>query len=444
MPQRAILMLRKFNKTSTLNELLEWTNGIDCIYNPVIYGLNNISILGLVYAGQKNINIEAIRISKSLDHTMLEALDEYVKQKLPVQFFKSALMNKKPIEIHGAYPQHIKNKKIQKVIGISKKLTFLKFNHNPNDKYYNYIRPIFAQDTEKAYVFVGPGKDYLKHYSSLIFYLLDTVTTRWGDTTKIFYYPHVENSIHVWSSLNDKIAKNGDLVILGYVTELLEFLKSRDKNLTVREYENEYYKSHRILVGRKTINLLGVKFSFWGNLSAKIVNRLCQLGISELIYFGKLGTLQHPKDIYAKLYSPTKYSVIYHDKLVCVINDLENKLVRKFPELNSGMHTSTPTVLEEDFAQRKILNLLNSKSIDNEISQMAYTIKKFNQDIGKPVYFSCIHFPTDYLRQLEKPDMTAGHNLSNNRTQEVTGKKHAIIKKACDYIYAYLKEGKNV
>ena len=192
-------------------------------------------------------------------------------------------------------------------------------------------------------------------------------------------------------------------------------------------------------INGKKIKLLGVKYSFWGNLSAKIVNRIINLGAKEVIYFGKMGTMLNPEDIYKKLYSPTKYSVVYHDKLVCVIDGLENSLVKLFPELESGMHTSVPTILEEDFIQRDLLDSLNSNSIDNEISQIAYTIKKFNDDYRRGVKYSCIHFPTDYIRHIEKAEILTDHDLSNNRTFVALEKKNIIIQEACRYIVKYLK-----
>lgn len=429
-------MLKNINEYTALEELLEWTGSIDNIYNPKIFGLDNIPFLELIYSQSKEVNPLDITIAKSLDHTMYDAIDEYVKQKLPVDLFREAILKKKKIEIHGIYSEHFK--KQGNLVENQYLLQVVNFKHNPNHKPLNFVRPAFYVDKERLCVLVTPGKDYLLHYASLILYLLDTLTTRWSNLVKILRYPYAENSIHVWSGLSQDLVQKGDILILGYVNELQDYIRLQDENTVFDKHENQYYTSARCKINDKNICLLGVKFSFWGNLSAKIINRILNLGAAEIIYFGKLGTLKHPDDIYTKLYSPTVYSVVYHDKLVCLIDDLPNHLTIQFPELNTHMHTSVPTILEEDYIQRGLLDTLKTNSIDNEISQIAYTIKKYNEDFNSQVKYSCIHFPTDYIRQLDKPDILTDHDLSTNRTVEALEKKKIIIQKACDYLYKYL------
>lgn len=398
----------------------------------MLFGIKNIETLELIYSVKKEFLKENVILAKSLDHTMFESLDKYVKQKLPCKDIKQAIIQKKKIEIHGIYPSHyVENPDIFRT---ATRLNKISFSHNDSSKKFNFIRPEFYENKDSFVAFIPCGKDYLQHYSSLLIYFLDTLTTRWSDYTTIFRYPYAENSIHIWSQLDSNFIKEGDRVIIGYVEELEKYITEMYPDLIVETFENKFYKSTRII--SKNINFLGVKYSFWGNMSAKLVNRFCNLGASEIIYFGKLGTLESPNCIYNKIYSPTSYSVVYHDKIVSIIDDLPNQLSVFLPP--TGMHTSVPTIMEEDYLQRDLLDILKSESMDNEISQIAYTIKKFNLDNQKQVKYSCCHFATDYIRQLENQNEITEYDLSNNRTDSAKIKKAEIIAKISSIITNYL------
>ena len=75
-----------------------------------------------------------------LDHTMVFSLNEYVRQKLPVELFKKALIKKWNIEIHGVYPDIFM--KYYKCLGFDL-IENISFSNTSPNKRYNYIRPKF-------------------------------------------------------------------------------------------------------------------------------------------------------------------------------------------------------------------------------------------------------------------------------------------------------------
>src|SRR3989344_4553422 len=88
--------------------------------------------------------------------------------------------------------------------------------------------------------------------------------------------------------------------------------------------------------------------------------------------------------------------------MITTIDTLQHPIHDLFPEINSGYHVSVPTVLEEDYLQRKITVELGITSIDNEISQIAFAVSRFNKEYNKNPRFFALHFATDYLRSDKK------------------------------------------
>lgn len=128
---------------------------------------------------------------------------------------------------------------------------------------------------------------------------------------------------------------------------------------------------------------------------------------------------------------PSKYVVLNHDLLVDQVNQLSNSILNVFPEIDTGCHVSIPTVLEEDYAQRKVTIGLNAQSIDNEISQMAKAISLFNKASNTSISLSALHFATDYVRSPKDKTTETQFDLGNNQTIEAREAKANIINKIC-------------
>lgn len=255
----------------------------------------------------------------------------------------------------------------------------------------------------------------------------------------MYRYPFAENSIHYWTKLYHDFVKTDDVVILGYVAELESFLKKETSWKIESETKNDFYRSLRMISTQGTkVNLLGVKYTFWGNISAKLAYQILRLGAKEIIYCGKLGTLISQSDLYSKIFSPSKYVIMYHDKLIGRIDTLQHPIHNLFPEIDTGYHVSVPTVLEEDYIQRKITTELKISSIDNEISQIAFAVSRYNKEYNKDTKFTALHFATDYLRNDKERGERTIFDLSNNRLRKAQKKKKEMIEKIGKLLVQYL------
>ena len=123
-----------------------------------------------------------------LDHTMVFSLNEYVRQKLPVELFKKALIKKWNIEIHGVYPDIFM--KYYKCLGFDL-IENISFSNTSPNKRYNYIRPKFFVGYKKnksntLIIAVTPGENYILHYASIIRFYLNTLTLLLNQVTHGF------------------------------------------------------------------------------------------------------------------------------------------------------------------------------------------------------------------------------------------------------------------
>lgn len=378
-------------------------------------------------------------------HTMLSGhLANYVRQKVPAkpgEALPAMLMQGHNVQAHGIYPLHAPA--ILSSFGFTD-ISDVGYKSNPRQKEYNFIRPKFFygyQGQEKTLLSaVVPGRDYLSNHGEMIRHAIRLMGYDPDQRSKIFHYPDVEDRITEWTQLDSNFVKEGDQVILGYVNEMEDrFLKARCPMRRLSEEQNEYQGSRRYQtpIGHN-INFLGFKYTYWGDTSAKLAERLCQLGASEIIYTAKTGVLSSPQDIYKRSFSPSAYINVDRDMDKPIIGDLPNALLAIYPELNSGLHASIPTVMEESFTQVGLLRRLLAQSIDNEISQMAGAVRNFNQLWNKAVSFFCLHYGTDYLHgsadSLEKPLF----NLYDARSPEALNLKEKALDRNADYLAEYL------
>lgn len=408
-----------------------------------IYGSKHEENLLHLYSNRyEESHMEILRCGP-FDHTMFDSIDTYCLQKFPVDMVKEGLLHNWEFEVHGIFPDHFAGLARQLGYEILKEVDF---QHNIRKKRFNFIRPKFflcknEQNKNVFVVAVNSGHDYVFHYASMLKHIISLYSVQKADLIKVIRYPLAESSIHVWTKLNSSIVKRDDLVIIGYVEEIDTFFQKADFLTKTGGYENEFYTSIRY-TNKNTntvINLIGVKFSFWGCISAKLVTQMCRLGSQEIIYVGKLGTLSSPKDIYTRIFSPSDFLIMYHDKVVCVVSDLKNNFLTHSPEMSTGLHVSVPTVVEEDYVQREITAGLKINSIDNEVSQIAYSVAKYNREFDASVSFTPIHFATDYIRRPDERDLLVEFDLSNNRTKKAFTSKMKILGKISKKLLHYLQ-----
>jgi hypothetical protein len=386
-------------------------------------------------------NIPHFPSIKPLEHTMCFSLEEYVTQKLPIFLLEQALLENCKIILYGIYPTHFRH--VYKKYGYDS-VEQVSFIPNDSDKKINYIRPSYFKAYKKnklldIVIAVTPGSDYIYHYASFIRFFITQKTKNIENYLKINRFPKLEENICKWTDLGRKFVKKDDIIVLGYSENLCKEINKNPNFRKIASYENSYYISTRYYSkSNKFINLLGVKYSFWGNISSHLVTGLCKLGVKEVHYIAKLGALTKPQDLYNKIYVPDTFYTLHYDQIVNCVKNLKNPLLEYFPELNTGSHVSVPTVLEEDFHQREIITKLKAKSIDNEISQMAFSIDHFNKNNGTEILFSTLHFATDYLRKPMNKVPETNFDLSSNRSVEAVLEKKKILKKISQIFQEYI------
>lgn len=290
-----------------------------------------------------------------------------------------------------------------------------------------------------------PGSDYIKHYLSIIIHYLRILKVNYLDVIKIYRYPEHEKHLTEWTKLDNNLVLKNDTLILGNVEETVQVMKSLEPNMKLlTEHENDFYGSKRYRMPNGiVINFLGVKYSYWGNISKIVVEKLLDLGVREIIYTAKLGSLISNDTLYRQIFSPTSY--INYDYINKTKNTftLENKFVEMFPKFNTGKHCSVPTILEQNYYLRQVLEEEKVSSIDNEISQIAQTIHDFNNMNNDDVSFFAVHFATDYVRTFEEKNLKTSYDLSNNRTDTARINKNNIINEISGYLLQYLRD-KNI
>ena len=364
-------------------------------------------------------------------HTMLDALYYYVCKKFPVAQINRALAQSIAFEIHGIYPAHAESILTHREYSNPREIPFV---NNPRKKPFNFVRPRFflaanPNGEERFVIAVTPGADYVAHYAEMLRYLLNSKGIDPDQALKSIRYPKVEKEIAHWTGLDTRFVCEGDIVVIGYVDELQRQIESHYGLPIVSEFENEYYTSKCYETPeRRKLNFLGVKFSFWGNISVQLALRFCYLKAGSVLYVSKVGALSNPNDLYKRIFVPSKFITAQKDQIVSRVSTLANYLIHANPALDSGAHVSVATVLEETFSSRDIVVNEGALSIDNEVSQIANTIFNWNrQNTDMKVRFGCMHFATDYLHQESDGTQNVFFNLSNNRSSDAIKKKALML-----------------
>lgn len=376
-------------------------------------------------------------ISCISSHTMGKKLPVWAWSKVPQRSIREAAFNNATIEVHGVYPTvsmecftHYKE---------CAKTQYVDFT-STSKKRLNYVRPTFSwvDGGNTLLVKVTPGRDYLCHYAGIIRYCLHQYHRT--NLLTIYRYPEVEYTLDAWTTLDDLLIMRDSVVIIGYVEEAENYLATHlHRFFFAKRAENKYYIYVQYYTySGQSIIFMGVKYSFWGNISAVIASKLCELYVKEIIYISKLGSLRTPNDVYNAVFAPTQYITMnYCD--VTNMTSATNNIASMFPELNTQCHASVPTVIEEDFMQRAVLVNHNVSSIDNEISQIAYAVSEFNKKNQRNVYFSSLHFASDYLREATEINQNIAYDLSNHRSTEAVKKRATIMQVVLLYLHRYVQ-----
>lgn len=372
-------------------------------------------------------------------HTMGKSLDPWAWSKVPRDFISRAAEQNIPIHIYGFYPEHLETFLRDHEVEIESFSTF----SPTRQKKLNYIRPKFAFVRKKGkpilLVAVTPGRDYVYHYAGIIRYCLHCLGKQ--NLLHIYRDLEYEQTLTTWTNLGSLFIDNAPIVIMGFVEEAVAYLSQHSTLQVIKTQETPYYTvTHALLNHEQPLTFVGVKYSFWGNMSAHIVTHACEMNAQEIIYLGKLGALSTPHDLYHRLFSPTQYITLDYTSLIHVTTRVKNGIATMMPTLNSGVHISVPIVIGEDLTQRNRAESLRGQSIDNEISQMAHAVMNFNTNHKKNIPFSPLHFATNYLRKKDELSLKIDYDLSNTRKQKALQKKVDILNHQMHTLSTYLNK----
>lgn len=370
------------------------------------------------------------------EHSMADALPTYVDQKIATAVIEEAIANGLNIDIVGCPPSLLSQTSPDNFEEI--KVRYKK----KVGKNENYIRPSYyykSNNSNKSLVIsVMSGEDYLKQYTAMVSYFVKFGLGKEPDNhIRVTFYPTLQDNTALWTGLDSKFVKPNDTVLMGNISNFFDYLQKEGLIAEkIEEVENQYYWASRIKLGDRTLSFLRVKHSFWGNMSSLLVSRMLDLGASEIIYLSKIATLKEPENIYRKIYSPTQLAIL-EEKQIKIIDRLPNYLVKKFPELDSGMHISLATVMEQDFNTSVLVHSM-AATLDLEVSKIARAILEYNQLHKKEVKFTPVHWTTDYLRTKSEANFDTGFDLANGDSKAALEKKKELLNRIYNFVIAYL------
>lgn len=317
-------------------------------------------------------------------------------------------------------------------------------------KLYNFLRPelLLAQESDSqrlvAILTIMPGEDYIRHYASILEVAQHDGAIPANDgPIRCVLYPHLTQSMMTWTGLTELSAsiEPGDIVVLGFVAELLpRFASLVPTSRVIWVQDSQYYGLVRLeLRPGLVFNLVGAKYSYWGNLGGRIVTELAARRPRAICYIAKQGTVLSPDDIHYRIYSPTRYCV-FDKGQACWRGDDHpalpiNPLSSRFPTFDRGLHVSTPTIVEQDVGLRAQLAAHGAASIDNELAQMARALTDVHEENPSMsrIQLLPIMFITDYLRRPEELGMSVPFDLTS-RNQTVQRNKELFLARAAHLV----------
>ncbi|KAJ7201043.1 hypothetical protein GGX14DRAFT_544789 [Mycena pura] len=263
------------------------------------------------------------------------------------------------------------------------------FAGEKRDKPFNWQRPTARIDNDVLTLQCLPGADHVRHYAEIIAtYLNITPNAALTPADRVFYkVPSDLMTINAFRDTNLREIPRADIVVLGLVHRL-------DRLTTVSHWRPGSGSTYDICdwtirqFGNRKVAFIGVRPSFWGNICESLVRLLVdQLGARQVLYFGKLGSVQ--RGIRPNRYLATGEASLVEGERVTWSNVLAGSLqeVKSVPVLR-GDHVTLPSVLLE--TKKWLKNLSEGYAfVDPEVGMMARAAR----DIG--VGFGYLHIVSD-------------------------------------------------
>lgn len=343
----------------------------------------------------KELSLKGLQASVLLnpdDHTMGESLFNYIDPKV----------------------HHLLKKKEFKNIWIvgDPDRTGAVSKYEKRDKLFNWQRPTAAIQGEDLYIKVFPGREYVKHYATLI----GTYFALQKKDPKHVHYVLPDEKI-AWKALtssNLKEVPKGDVAILGYG---LEQLIGEEEIQWEGKGNFSWVKKQ---IGDKTVVFIGCKHSYWGDIAGRIVSLLAKQGFSQVIYVGKVGGMNDsgiPNQTLA-----TGDSSFVDGETIRWKNLFD--FAKDDAQVIFGEHYTIPSVMNE--TKEWLEKNKNFAFVDNEIGFMAKAAQ------SEDIQFSYLHIISDNLNGGFEEDLT------NERGTAAKEHRTKILQKAKTLIEASL------
>ena len=375
-------------------------------------------------------------------HGMGDSLDAYVRNHLPAAELEALASHLRQIQVLGVYPAHA-----QAVLP-SGRFAVLPFVAKP-PRNHNWARPEFflSFDRQVLAVCVPPGRDYLKHYTSLLRYFLDRFLPGRGIDLEARFYPGAALTLAHWTGLDELALPPGSTVLLGHIDEFLKAVDSPRAPVALCPIRlNAYFDLCRLDLPRRRsskecLYVLGFSFSYWGEMAGSVGRALYEAGANELIYLSKVGSLDPALDLYGDLIIPERFMLAEHDRVLRPPFGVSNGLLdwaRATGQVAAAgsLHLSTPTVLEQSHLQRQVLAPFAPRTVDDEITHLAAAAER----AGGSARFSSLCFATDYVRDAADAGLPVVFDLSNNRSPAARARRDEALARAARLLDGYLTQ----
>lgn len=275
--------------------------------------------------------------------------------------------------------------------------------YEKNDKLFNWQRPTAEIKEGDLYIRVFPGREYVKHYATLIATYFAIQQKEWKNIRYILPDETTTWEALISSNLNE--APKGDVAILGYGLEHL----IGDKKI---QWQGEgAFSWVQKQIGSKRIVYIGGKHSYWGDIAGKIVTLLAKQGFKQVIYVGKVGGMNEygiPNKTLA-----TGNSSFVDGEFITWKNLFD--FARGDNQVVFGKHYTIPSVLYETKEWLKVNKCF--AFVDNEIGFMAKAA------LSEGIEFSYLHIISDNLYGGFHEDLT------NERGAVAQQKRYKLMQK---------------
>jgi hypothetical protein len=280
-----------------------------------------------------------------------------------------------------------------------------------NDKLFNWQRPSAEIQGDSLVIKCFPGRDYVHHYALIIATYLNMLGRYRG---QVYYEAPAESQCQAAAGRLDVDPSADDLVVVGW--GLSHF--ARGASWT---WGHGYAWQRAEMDGRQVL-YLGYLHSIWGDAAGRVVSRLASLGARRVVYIGKVGSLD--PQIAPNTYLATGSSSILAGRLACW-RDFFGTLAACQPDVRSGVHVTSPSVLLEDKAW--LAGQPGNRFVDPEIGHMGHAAHTAG------IEFGFLHIVSNNLAR-SYPD-----DLSNERLITVRERRTQLLDRIDEVIRLRLR-----